>query len=146
MKNLADTAAYLAARGHERTTDGRAEWLAAIAPHRAMLLDEQIRLNDPGASLYLIRSLAQDGWDGLLRYNEGEIYRLRGQAGDHEKAAEAYAAATAMPDAPAEAWRAHGYALLKAGKVEDGRNALNHYLAMNPDASDGGVVRYTLNQ
>jgi predicted Zn-dependent protease len=146
MKNLADTAAFLARRGDQEMTDRRAEWRAAIAPHRGMLLDEQVRLNDPGASLYLVRSLAEDGWDGLLRYNEGEIYRLRGEAGDHEKAAEAYAAATALPDAPAEAWRAHGYALLKAGKVEDGRNALNHYLAMNPDANDVGVVRYTLNQ
>jgi len=111
-----------------------------------MLLDEQIKLNDPGASLYLVESLAQDGWNGLLRYNEGEIYRLRGEAGDREKAANAYAAATALPDAPAEAWRAHGYAQLKAGNVEDGRNALSRYLAMNPDANDVGVVRYTLNQ
>jgi len=146
MKNLADTAASLAARNHQDTTDGRAEWLAAVAPHRAMLLDEQIKLNDPGASLYLVESLAQDGWNGLLRYNEGEIYRLRGEAGDREKAANAYAAATALPDAPAEAWRAHGYAQLKAGNVEDGRNALSRYLAMNPDANDVGVVRYTLNQ
>ena len=86
-----------------------------------MLLDEQIKLNDPGASLYLVKSLAEDGWNGLLRYNEGEVYRLRGEAGDHEKAAEAYAAATAFTDAPPEAWRAHGYALLKARKVDDGR-------------------------
>ena len=146
MNNLADTATFLAPHDDQAMSDRRDEWLAAIAPHRGMLLDEQVRLNDPGASLYLVRSLAADGWDGLLRYNEGEIYRLRGAAGDHEKAAEAYAAATALPDAPAEAWRAHGYALLKAGKVEDGRNALNHYLAMNPDANDVGVVRYTLNQ
>jgi len=146
MQNLADTAASLAARSNQNTTDGRAEWLAAVAPHRAMLLDEQVKLNDPGASLYLVESLAQDGWNGLLRYNEGEIYRLRAAAGDQEKAAKAYAAATAMPDAPAEAWRAHGYAQLKAGNVEAGRNALNHYLAMNPNANDVGVVRYTLNQ
>jgi Zn-dependent protease with chaperone function len=146
MKNLADTATSLAARSIQDTSDGRAEWLAAVAPHRAMLLDEQVKLNDPGASLYLVESLAQDGWNGLLRYNEGEIYRLRAAAGDREKAAIAYAAATALPDAPAEAWRAHGYAQLKAGNVEDGRNALSRYLAMNPEANDVGVVRYTLNQ
>ena len=100
MQDLADTAAFLSARNDQSAFDGRAEWLAAVAPHRAMLLDEQVKLNDPGASLYLVESLAQDGWTGLLRYNEGEIYRLRGEAGDHEKAAEAYAAATALPDAP----------------------------------------------
>lgn len=146
MQDLADTAEYLSARNEKSAFDGRAEWLAAVAPHRAMLLDEQVRVNDPGASLYLIESLAQDGWTGLLRYNEGEIYRLRGEAGDHEKAAQAYAAATAMPDAPPEAWRSHGYALLKAGKAEDGRVALNRYLEMNPSAKDAGLVRFTLAQ
>ena len=146
MNNLADTAEYLTRHSDHVASDRRAEWLAAMAPHRAMLLDEQVKLNDPGASLYLVQSLAQDGWTGLLRYNEGEIYRLRAEAGDQEKAAEAYAAATALPDAPAEAWRAHGYALLKAGKTEDGRAALNHYLAANPGANDAGVVRYTLAQ
>jgi predicted negative regulator of RcsB-dependent stress response len=102
MKDLADTAAYLAKRSDQGSTDRRDEWLAAVAPYRAMLLDEQIKLNDPGASLYLVKSLAEDGWNGLLRYNEGEVYRMRGEAGDQEKAAEAYAAATAFTDAPPE--------------------------------------------
>lgn len=146
MQDLADTAEFLSARSEQSVFDGRAEWLAAVAPHRAMLLDEQVKVNDPGASLYLVESLAQDGWTGLLRYNEGEIYRLRGDAGDHAKAAEAYATATALPDAPAEAWRAHGYALLKAGKAEDGRVALNRYLEMSPGAKDAGLVRFTLAQ
>jgi beta-barrel assembly-enhancing protease len=146
MQDLSETAEYLSSRKEDNTFDGRAEWLAAVAPHRAMLLDEQVRVNDPGASLYLIESLAQDGWTGLLRYNEGEIYRLRGESGDQQKSAEAYAAATAMPDAPSEAWRAHGYALLKAGKAEDGRVALNRYLELNPTAKDAGLVRFTLAQ
>jgi predicted Zn-dependent protease len=146
MKDLADTAKSLAAKGGGQASDHRAEWLAAIEPHRAMLLEEQIKLNNPGAGLYLLESLAQDGWTGLLRYNEGEIYRLRGEPGDREKAAQAYAAAIALPDAPADAWRAHGYAMLKAGNVEDGRNALNRYLEMNPGAKDAGVVRFTMAQ
>ena len=49
----------------------------AIAPIRPMLLDDQVKLNDPGASQYLINTLAQDGWNGLLRFYEGEIWRLR---------------------------------------------------------------------
>ncbi len=146
MQDLAETAEYLSARNEHSVFDGRAEWLAAVEPHRAMLLDEQIKVNDPGASLYLIESLAQDGWNGLLRYNEGEVYRLRGAKGDHEKATQAYAAATALPDAPAEAWRAQGYALLKAGRAEEGRVALNRYLEMNPNAKDAGLIRFTLAQ
>ena len=53
---------------------------------------------------------------------------------------------TRITDVPPEAWRAHGYALLKAKKVDDGRYALNRYLELNPGAKDAGVVRYTLAQ
>ena len=47
-----------------------------------MMLDDQVKLNDPGASQYIVNTLAQDGWNGLLRFNEGEIWRLRNRAGD----------------------------------------------------------------
>jgi Zn-dependent protease with chaperone function len=146
MADLADTADYLSEGARHQAGDRRAEWLAAIAPYRDQLLDEQVKLNDPGASLYLVESLAKDGWTGALRFQEGEIYRLRSAAGDDAKAATAYAASTELPDAPAEAWRAHGYALIKAGQGEEGRAALNRYLAMNPNAKDAGVIRLTLTQ
>jgi predicted Zn-dependent protease len=146
MQDLSDTADELTTTAGANGADRRDEWHAAIQPHRAMLLEEQIKLNDPGASLYLVESLAEDGWTGVLRYNEGEVYRLRNAAGDDVKAADAFAASTVMPDAPAEAWRAHGFALLKAGKTPEGREALNQYLTMKPDAKDAGIVRYTLNQ
>ena len=144
MEDLADTADYLSQAAGPDARDRRAEWLAAIAPYREQLLDEQVKLNDPGASLYLVESLAQDGWTGVLRYQEGEIYRLRAAAGDDAKAAAAYAASTALPDAPAEAWRAQGYALIKAGKTVEGREALARYLAMNPNAKDAAVIRLDL--
>lgn len=146
MADLADTAEHLSARSKLESSDRRAEWLAAIGSHREQLLDEQVKLNDPGASLYLIGSLANDGWTGVLRYQEGEVYRLRAAPGDDTKAAGAYAASISMPDAPAEAWRAHGYALLKSGHAREARGALERYLTMNPAAKDAGVIRYTLAQ
>lgn len=126
--------------------DGRDRWLAAIAPYRTALLEEQVKLNDPGASQYLINSLAQDGWTGPLRYSQGEVYRLRDMPGDAALAATAYAAAVEFKDAPPEAWRAHGYALLKAGQGEDGRRALGRYLDLKPDARDAGMVRFSISQ
>ncbi|MBX5462305.1 MAG: M48 family metalloprotease [Steroidobacteraceae bacterium] len=123
---------------------GLERWRAAIAPLRAMLLDEQIKLNDSGASLYLLNSLAADGWDGTLKYYEGEAYRLRDEPGDSARASEAYAAAIQFPDAPAEAWRAHGYAQMKAGNMEEGRRALARYLELSPDAVDAAMVRFSL--
>jgi predicted Zn-dependent protease len=151
MTDLADTAAYLSAANlsperPRETADGREEWLAAISPYRSQLLEEQVKLNDPGASLYLVESLARDGWSGALRYQEGEIYRMRAAKGDDSRAAAAYAASVALPDAPPEAWRAHGYSLLKSGQAAQGRDALNRYLSMSPEAKDAGVVRFTLAQ
>lgn len=125
---------------------GRDRYLKAIAAHRSTFLDDQVKLNDPGASLYIIQNLAKDGWSGLLRYYEAEVWRLRGEAGDGERAAGGYAAAVQFPDAPPEAWRAHGYALLKAGQREPGKQALGRYLAMAPRAKDAAMVRYSLAQ
>ena len=146
MTDLTDTADYLAGKGELPGSEGREEWAAVIRPYQAMLLQEQIYLNDPGASLYLLESLAKAGWTGLLRFNEGEVYRLRNANGDDRKAAAAYAAAIALADAPPEAWRAHGYALLKAGNESEANEALNRYLAMKPDAPDAALIRFTLPQ
>ena len=126
--------------------EGRDSYRAAIAPIRSLLLGEQIRLNDPGASLYLIHSLATDGWDGVLRFHEGEVYRLRDESGDHLRASAAYAAAVELADAPAEAFRAHGYSLIKSGNRESGRKALQSYLELKPDAEDAPMIRFTLAQ
>ena len=83
MESLAQTAEWQRMRSQDGTYhDGRDEWLAATSAIRPSLIDEQVKLNDPGASLYLLNSLASDGWSGPLRYYEGEVYRLRDEEGD----------------------------------------------------------------
>ncbi len=147
MTDLAATAAYIKERSSSlQYADRRAEWQAAIGGLRQSLIEEQIRLNDPGASLHLLNNLAQGTWDGVLRYFEGETYNLRDETGDAQLAARAYAAAVQYPDVPAEGFRAHGYAQLKGGNVEDGRSALTRYLELRPDAPDVAMVRFTLRQ
>jgi predicted Zn-dependent protease len=130
-------------RGTERA---RERYLAALGAHRRTFLDDQVKLNDPGASLYIIRNLAKDGWNGLLRYYEGEVWRLRGAKGDDSLAGHSYAAAIAFPDAPPEAWRAHGYQLLKEGRRDEGQAALRRYLTLAPQAPDSAMIRHTLGQ
>jgi hypothetical protein len=125
---------------------GRDRYLKAIAAHRVRMLDDQVKLNDPGASLYIIQNLAKDGWNGLLRFYEAEIWRLRGEKGDDLRAAQGYGHAIHYPDAPAEAWRNHGYALLKSGKRDEGKAALTRYLALAPRAGDAAMIRYSLAQ
>jgi predicted Zn-dependent protease len=122
----------------------RARFLETVGPIRNMLLDDQVKLNDPGASQYLIETLAQDGWDGLLRFYEGEVWRLRNRPGDDVRADQSYAAAVAYPDAPADAWRWHGISLMKAGRTGEAKAALARYLRMKPDAPDAAWVRQTV--
>ena len=125
-----------------RAYDNRRErYLETIGPIRQMLLDDQVKLNDPGASQYLIETLAQDGWNGLLRFYEGEVWRLRNRPGDELRAAQSYAAAVAYIDAPAEAWRAHGIELTKQGRAIEAKAAFRRYLTMKPDAPDAAWVR-----
>lgn len=126
--------------------DRRAEFLEATRPIRWMLLEEQIKLNDPGASLYLLNSHAQDGWDSVLRYYEGEVYRLRDEVGDAERANASYKEAVQSPDAMPEAFRAYGYSQVKNGSPEEGRTALLRYIEMRPEASDADMVRFMLGQ
>ena len=119
----------------------RGRYLQAISPIRKMLLDDQVKLNDPGASQYLIETLARDGWNGLLRFYEAEVWRLRNRQGDDRRAAAGYAVAVAYPDAPPEAWRWHGLSLIKAGRQAEGRTALSRYLSMQPNAADAPFIR-----
>ncbi len=140
MADLKSSAAELKVPGR-RYDSGRARYLRAIAPIRQMILDDQVKLNDPGASQYVIETLAQDGWNGLLRFYEGEVWRLRNRPGDQDRAEQSYAIAVAYPDAPADAWRWHGLSLLKQGRQAEGRAALSRYLAMKPDAADAPFIR-----
>jgi predicted Zn-dependent protease len=119
----------------------RDRYLAALASIRPTLLDDQVKLNDPGASQYVVNTLAKDGWNGLLRFHEGEIWRLRNRKGDDIRAAQGYAASILYPDAPADAWRWHGIMLMKQGRTAEARAALAHYLQMAPNAPDAPFVR-----
>ena len=140
MADLKLSAAEVTVPG--RTYDShRARYLQAIAPVRKKLLDDQVKLNDPGASEYLIQTLARDGWNGLLRFYEAEVWRLRNRQGDDLRAAQGYAVAVAYPDAPPEAWRWHGLSLMKAGRQVEARAALSRYLAMQPNAADAPFIR-----
>jgi hypothetical protein len=126
--------------------DGRDRYLKAIGHMRPMLLDDQVKLNDPGASLYIVNNLAQDGWNGLLRFHQAEIFRLRNRAGDDAFAAQAYAVAVQYPDAPPDAWRWHGIMLQKGGRMAEAKSAYSRYLAMAPDAPDAPFIRQQITQ
>ena len=140
MADLRTDAAEVTVPGRTYNTY-RERYLSTIADIRPTLLDDQVKLNDPGASQYLIETLAQDGWNGLLRFYEGEVWRLRNRPGDAVRAAQSYAAAVVYPDAPADAWRWHGISLMKQGRTAQAKAAFARYLTMKPDAPDAAWVR-----
>ena len=124
--------------------DYRARYLQAIGSIRPMMIDDQVKLNDPGASQYIVETLAQDGWNGLLRYAEAEIWRLRNRAGDDSRAAAGYAVSVLYPDAPPDAWRWHGIMLQKAGNRAEAKAAYQRYLTVAPNAPDAPFIRQQL--
>jgi predicted Zn-dependent protease len=140
MKDLRLSAQELTVAG--RTYDrGRDRYLKALQPIRTSLFDDQVKLNDPGASQFIVETLARDGWNGTLLFYRGEIHRLREGRQHQQAAALNYAQAVTYPDAPADAWRWHGVMLMKQGRAVEGRTALQRYLAMAPNAPDAPFVR-----
>ena len=124
--------------------DYRARYLQAIGSIRPMMIDDQVKLNDPGASQYIVETLAQDGWNGLLRFAEAEIWRLRNRAGDDARAAAGYAVSVLYPDAPPDAWRWHGIMLQKSGNGAEAKAAYQRYLTIAPNAPDAPFIRQQL--
>lgn len=127
-----------AAAGNPGTPgSNRAEaFRAAMAPVWPGFVDDQLKLNDFGASEYLLASLASSGWTPALLYARGELYRRRGGAGDLEKAVALYGEAIAAGGTMPELWRGRGIALQKLGQAGEGKSDLHEYLRRAPEAPD----------
>lgn len=140
----AERAAYLAGLalpdGASRE-DGGDRYRAALAPWLPLFLDDQVKLNDFGASEYLIQSLAESGWTAGLWFARGELYRSRGNQRDLAHAAEFYAHAVELDPGMADAHRGLGLSLFKTGQRTEGQAALRKYLELKPNASDANVIR-----
>lgn len=121
--------------------DGAARYREALAPWLPIFLDDQIKLNDFGASEYIIASLAEAGWTDSLWLARGELYRKRGHPRDLVNAATFYSNAIALNAALAEAYRGLGLSLIKTGDRAPGQAALRKYLELRPEASDAKMIK-----
>ncbi len=120
---------------------GRAAYRAALAPHRAAFLADEVRLRQPTATLRLFRYLAErDGLDAVLAFHWGEVHRLRGWKDDRRKALATYARALALPDVPVETHRSIALVRRALGQWRGARFAFQRYLAHAPDAPDRAIV------
>src|SRR3546814_6439675 len=115
--------------------------LAALAPWLPTFLDDQIKLNDFGASDHIIAALAEHGWTAPLLLARGDLYRAHGNPRDLVEAAEFYGKAVEMDESLPEAQRGLGLALIKTGRRTEGQSALRRYLELKPPASDASMIR-----
>lgn len=114
------------------------ERLAAWWPQ---FLDDQLKLNDDGGSLFLIDSIDKaNGWTPWSGFARAEFHRRRGAPGDAEAAVGFYSDTIARGGDLPELWRGRGYALRKAGRAEEARADFREYLGRVPDAPDRAMV------
>ncbi len=132
-------AAALEMRGGNART-GAKGYRSALIEWWPKLIDDQIKLNDFGATDFLLQQLASGGWTSDLLYARGELFRARGKEGDFEKAAGFYQQSINAKSGIAENWRGLGIALLRSGKKVLGQAALREYLTKRPDAVDKPMI------
>ena len=137
MEYLQTAALQLKSKG-KRT--GEAEYRANLAAWWPKLIDDQIKLNDFGATDFLLQQLAGKNWSAELLYARGELYRARGKPGDFAQAAIYYKQSIDSAATLPECWRGLGLALIRDGKKEAGQRALRQYLVEKPDAADKAMI------
>lgn len=140
----AERAAYLAELANpEGATrgDGAIRYREALSRWLPVFLEDQIKLNDFGASEHLINRLAELGWSADLWFARGELYRTRGNQRDLVNAIQFYRNAIDLEPAMAEAHRGLGLSLIKTGERIAGQEALRTYLDLKPDADDAGMIK-----
>lgn len=136
----ADYLYSLAAPDGESKEEGGDRYAAALAPWLPIFLDDQIKLNDFGASDFIITRLAETGWTAPLWRARGDLYRSRGTQRDLMNAADFYSKAVALDPTIPEAQRGLGLSLLKTGRETEGEAALRRYLSLKPDAADASMI------
>lgn len=106
-----------------------------------VFLDDQLKMNDFGASAFLLDSMRKaSGPTPWLDFAYGELYRSRGQGDDFEKALGFYTQAIDRGGDLPELWRGRGLALRKLGRAEEGEGDLREYLVRAPDAADHSMI------
>lgn len=124
---------------------GKDGYLAAVLPHRAAFLRDDLQLRRFKRSEKLINALIEDGVRvGELRYFLGELYRMRNDKGDDRKALEAYAKAATEDGAPPELYRSLGLVKLAAKEHDAANDAFKRYLELVPNAPDAEVVKHMM--
>jgi predicted Zn-dependent protease len=122
-------------------TTAAAEYQAAIAPLRFGWLQDEVKRGQYEESLVLFdRLLSGKPADTDVLYARGEVCRLRGDKDDLPRSLEDLTRATAADKPPAEAFRSLGLLHKQRADAPAAVQAFEKYLAVSPDAPDGGLI------
>jgi predicted Zn-dependent protease len=123
------------------------EYLDAIRPFRGKWLKNELRKRDFAASQVVLKHLFNTGdRPGELHYYQGELYRMRAQEEDMEKAIASYQKALSYEQYPPAVLRSLGLLFWKAEKLEDAKNSFHNYLMVDPDAPDYEMIESYLEE
>jgi beta-barrel assembly-enhancing protease len=142
--NTKERMEYLRAAAIGKRTSGQTmgteSYRRAMAPWWPQLINDQIKLNQFGATEFLLNSMARGKWSADLLYARGELYRARGKDGDFATAISYYKQAISEDAMLAESYRGLGVSLMRSGSKDEGKKALKQYLEKRPTADDHGIV------
>lgn len=142
--NRRDLLLKMAAEGGGGSS-GSPEFQRVVAPLRFGWLQDEIRRGQYEESLVLFdRLVGRAPADAQLLFARGEVYRLRGDAGDLPRALDDLSRSAAAHEPPAETFRALGLVHQQRADGAAAAQAFEQYLALAPDAPDAGIVRASL--
>lgn len=129
-------------------TVGRQRYQRALAPVRLRLLTDELGQRTYARTEVLLHRLIDSGGEGkgMLHYYRGELYRLRGQDGDAEKALQAYREALADPEPPVETYRSLGLVSMKRHRSRQAMEFFRRYLDEASDPADEEMIRAYLDR
>ncbi|GAB3757029.1 hypothetical protein GCM10028796_00470 [Ramlibacter monticola] len=126
---------------------GEERYRKAIAPLRLGWLQDEVKRGQYEESLVLFdRMLQRDAKDAEALFARGEVYRLREDSGDAERALQDLDRASRLAQAPAEAFRSLGLLHRERRDTVAAAQAFQSYLAKAPKASDAAMVRAYLTE
>ena len=112
---------------------------------RGRLLRDDLHLRRYAKSEVLFKTLIEDGQNvGEVYYFLGELYRLRREKDDLDKALEAYRKADSLGGAPTVLHRSLGLVYSRKKDSGKARKAFRRYLALNPKAKDYRMIESML--
>ena len=120
---------------------GLGDYQQAMRSWWPVFLDDQLKMNDDGASEYLLDALIKaNGATPWLSYGRAELLRRKGTPADLEAAEAYYTQAIAGGADLPELWRGRGLVHRKLGNAAAAKADLDEYLVRAPEAADHAMI------